>query len=144
MIIGLICIVIGIIIILFYGDFKKIPNVVKTEGYAVKDNELKSTYSSIKYLVNGKEYYVQTKYKKRYKTGKKFTIKYNSKEPSQAIVLHNFKDYIIPLIVIILGIILVLLAVLKNKNTDNNQCCVCLDCPTCDVCCDCKNPYLNK
>ena len=43
------------------------------------------------------------------------------------------------------GIFAIISTVLNNQvNTNENNCCTCLDCPKCDICCDCNNPYLNK
>ena len=43
------------------------------------------------------------------------------------------------------GIFAIISTVLNNQvNTNENNCCTCLDCPECDVCCDCNSPYLNK
>lgn len=68
---GILCIIIGIIIILLYGDYKRIPNAKKTEGNVCSvewDKELdegkKFFYANIQYFVEGKEYYIKTKDKK--------------------------------------------------------------------------------
>lgn len=151
---GILCIIIGIIIILLYGDYKRIPNAKKTEANVCSvewDKELdegkKFFYANIQYFVEGKEYYIKTKDKKRYgyRNGKKIIVKYNKENPSQAIILHNLTDYIMPMFWIGFGIFAIISTVLNNQvNTNENNCCTCLDCPECDVCCDCNSPYLNK
>ena len=155
--VGILFIIIGIIIILLYGDYKKIPNAKKTKGNVCSiecDKELDKkknfSYANIQYLVDGKMYYIKTKYKKiyGYRNGKKIIVKYNSKNPSRAIIMHDLIDYLIPLFCIAFGIFSIISIISTTSNsqidTNENNCCTCLDCLECDVCCDCNNPYLNK
>lgn len=151
---GILGIIVGIVIILLYGDYKRIPNAKKTEGNVCSiepEKELvhgkRFCFTNIQYSVEGKEYYIKIKNKKRYghRNKKKIIIKYNSKKPSQAIIIHNLTDYILPLFLIGFGIFIIISPILNNQvNTNENGCCKCLDCPGCDVCCECNNPYLNK
>lgn len=138
MVVGILCLIIGIVIILLYGDYKKIPNAKKTIGnlcFKEKGHELR-----VKYLVDGKEYYI--KVKKKYK---KPVIKYNLKNPNQAMIIHNVKDYLGPLFFIVLGILIICYTVFNNlTNNDDNMCCTCLDEPFSDACCRCDYPYLNE
>lgn len=157
MILGVLCIIIGIIIILIFGDYKKIPNTRKTIGNkCVKksveeiNEENKTSDFCIQYFVNGKEYYIKDN--RKFKKNKKVIIKYNSENPSEAIVIHSFCCYLIPLFFIIFGVFAICYVAFSNNSNDNpskepdkqNNCCTCLDCLECDVCCDCKNPYLSK
>lgn len=115
---GILCIIIGIIIILLYGDYKKIPNAKKTVGNicAIEwDKEINSDsgrmfYGHIQYFVDGKEYYIKTKDKSKYgyRKGKQIIVKYNSENPSQAIRIHSFTEYLMPLFWIIFGIYAIL------------------------------------
>lgn len=101
---GILCIIIGFIMIVLYGDYKKIPNAKKTIGTicASERDKLPSSdgsryYGHIQYFVDGKEYYIKTKDKKDYigyRKGKKYPVKYNSKNPQQAMRIHSLKEYI--------------------------------------------------
>ena len=152
--VGILCIIIGIIIILLYGDYKIIPNARKTKGKIcllerdkAPDGEKRFYYTNVQYFVKGKEYYIKIKCKKRYRyrNGKNIIIKYNNENPTQANIIHNFKDYLIPLFLIGFGIFAIVITILNSQvNINENNCCTCLDCTECDVCCDCNNPYLNK
>ena len=70
------------------------------------------------------------------KIGKSITVKYNSKQPEEAIVVGK-SVYVGALIFICFGIYAICSTLINNNSVD---CCTCLDCPECDVCCDCNNP----
>ena len=153
--IGILCIFIGGIIILLYGDYKRIPNAKKTKGSIYLSNQKQLGkgkilfYHQIHYFVDSKEYFIQMKGRRRYffRNPKNITIKYNKENPSQAMVLHNFIDYIIPLLWIGFGILEITLIILSQSHSESTQmnpkkgdCCVCSSCPQCAVCCSCDNP----
>lgn len=149
---GITAILVGIFILIIFGVFKKVPNQKKIKGI-IHSNEFSHFehdidgdgnnlyYFYVQYFVNGKEYLLKSKHtSKPKKIGKKITVKYNSKQPEQAIVLEK-NVYTGALIFICFGIYVICSTIINNSDVD---CCTCLDCTKCDVCCDCNSPYLNK
>ena len=147
---GICSIIVGIIIIIVFGNYKKIPNAKKVKGiicskeYKYDSREkIPTFYRNIKYIVDGKEYYIKTKDRSsNYREGRKIIVKYNSQNPEQAITIHSFNAYIVPLVFILFGIYSISYTLFNQSQS--NDCCTCLDSPMSDVCCNCANPYLNK
>lgn len=149
---GITAILVGLFILIIFGAFKRVPNQKKVKGI-IHSNEFSHFekdidggganlyYFYVQYFVEGKEYLLKSKHTSRpKKTGKSITVKYNSKQPEEAIIVGK-SVYIGALIFICFGIYAICSTIINNNNVD---CCTCLDCPECDVCCDCNNPYLNK
>ena len=150
--VGITAILVGIFILIIFGAFKRVPNQKKVKG-TIRCNESSHFEKDIEgggsnqynfyvqYFVDGKEYLLKLKYTSRpKKIGKSITVKYNSKQPEEAIVVGK-SVYVGALIFICFGIYAICSTLISNNSVG---CCTCLDCPECDVCCDCNNPYLNK
>ena len=149
---GITAILVGIFILIIFGAFKRVPNQKKVKGtihrneFSHFERDIEGGGSNqynfyVQYFVDGKEYLLKSKYTSRpKKIGKSITVKYNSKQPEEAIVVGK-SVYVGALIFICFGIYAICSTLINNNSVD---CCTCLDCPECDVCCDCNNPYLNK
>ena len=152
MIAGVSFIIIGIVLVLLCGGYKTIPNAQRTKGSVLLTKEpphkqTKPCYTTIRYFVKDQEYRLKVKHIRKYQlANQKIIVKYNSKNPAQAIIAKNPIVYIVSFLCFCFGIFLIILAFNDNQNlnTNENGCCTCLDCPECDVCCDCNNPYLSK
>lgn len=153
----------GIIIIIAFsilpliitGAFKRVPNQRKITGTIhsiefshydhnfFEDVGSNQYYYYVQYFVDGKEYLLKTKYTSSITNveRKKRIVKYNLKNPKQAIICPDAKIYLFSLTFLIIGIYIICSIIINN---DSNGCCACLDCPQCDVCCDCTNPYLTN
>ena len=144
---GITAILVGIFILIIFGAFKRVPNQKKVKG-TIHSNEFSHFERDIEGGgSNQYNFYVQyfvdvkSKYTSRpKKIGKSITVKYNSKQPEEAIVVGK-SVYVGALIFICFGIYAICSTLISNNSVD---CCTCLDCPECDVCCDCNSPYLNK
>ena len=115
---GIICIIFSIFLLFILGAFKRVPNAVKTIGiidniesvklsnYQINSHNNRVRICSIKYVVDGKEYHIQTKVKNLTTgiIGKQQLIAYNRNNPEQAVVRPFAKSYIAPCFVFILGI----------------------------------------
>ena len=115
---GILCIGIGIFFIIIAGDYKKIPNSKITKGTicsleydSSSGSDLRGFYAHIQYFVDGKEYYIKTRTKKRvgFHKGMNMLVKYNKDNPAQAMHIQSFGDYLLgPGIFILLGIYMIL------------------------------------
>lgn len=116
---GITSIIVGILILILFGAFKRVPNQKRTKG-EIHSNEFShfendidgggsnQYYFYVQYFVDGKEYLLKSKYTSNYmKMGKKITVKYNSKKPEEAIVVGK-GIYAGALIFICLGIYAIL------------------------------------
>lgn len=110
---GILCIIIGILF--FIIRYKRVPNMKKCKGIIVSTEvvdipgERNKCYGHAQYFVDGKEYYIKTTYAANdIHKGKNVVIKYNSKNPEEAIVAYDKGSYIGPLVFIIFGIYAIL------------------------------------
>lgn len=92
---GILCICIGTIILLFSFKPFKIKNAVYLKGEVCAreyhhefDNKMPSYYITVRYFVNGIEYYSKSKFRQSYiKDGKKILLKYNQNNPNECIII---------------------------------------------------------
>ena len=138
---GITAILVGIFILIIFGAFKRVPNQKKVKG-VIHSNEFSHFERDIdgggsnqynfyvQYFVDGKEYLLKSKYTSRpKKIGKSITVKYNSKQPEEAIVVGK-SVYVGALIFICFGIYAICSTLINNNSVD---CCTCLDCPICSL-----------
>jgi len=92
---GILCIFIGMVILLFNFKPFQIKNasyikgeVCANEYHYEPGDKKKLYYITIRYFVNGTEYYSKSKFRQTYiKDGKKILLKYNQDNPNECIII---------------------------------------------------------
>lgn len=112
---GIVCICIGIVILLFNFKPNKIKNAVYTKGevcsqeyYYIPGDKQNLYYISVRYFINGTEYYAQSKFRQSYiKDGKKILLKYNKENPKECLLIPK-GSILVALIFILFGLYAIL------------------------------------
>lgn len=112
--VSVVSIIMGFIVLIVFGFFKRVPNQKKVKG-KIYSNEF-SHYESdddggsnmyyfyVRYIVDGKEYSIRSKYTSSYRRiGSKVIVRYNSEDPEEAVIVDKM-IIIFGLIFIVFGI----------------------------------------
>ncbi len=113
---GVVSIIIGFVVLIVFGFFKRVPNQKKVKG-VICDNEF-SHYESddgtnmyyyyVRYIVDGKEYLLKSNFTSSYRRiGSKVIVRYNSENPEEAVIVDMFV-VIFAIVFIVIGICLLI------------------------------------
>lgn len=111
---GIVCVILGFFMLFVFGVFKKVPNQKKVKGKIYRnefshyesdeDGGSNLYYFYVRYIVDGKEYSIKSKYTSSYRRiGSKVIVRYNSEDPEDAVIVDKM-IIIFGLIFIVIGI----------------------------------------
>lgn len=108
--VGIVIVIMGFFNLFVHGVFKRVPNQKKVKGeiysnefsHYERDEDGGSNlyYFYVRYIVDGKEYSIKSKYTSSYRRiGSKVIVRYNSENPEDAVIVDK--------LIIIFGLIFI-------------------------------------